>query len=93
MGRRVLLNKTLPTAYGSRFLGIYFRDIREHESSLAKEKIDYEVSKRDSMAHAKNIPPNDSKIDALLEGLHREGEVQKLHKKIEELEERLKKLN
>lgn len=38
MGRKLMANKDLPTAYGSRFLAVYFADLREHEKQIQKEK-------------------------------------------------------
>lgn len=43
MGTKILENKELPTAYGSRFLGIYFKDIREHEEEIKEEEMQRNV--------------------------------------------------
>jgi hypothetical protein len=65
MGKRILKNKDLPTAYGSRFLGIYFSDIREHEREIAEHKIDYEISKKSALEQQKGISPNDDLLSKL----------------------------
>ncbi|HSX38122.1 MAG TPA: hypothetical protein VLE95_04745 [Chlamydiales bacterium] len=46
LGVKLLKNKNLPVAYGSRFLGIYFREIREYEQTVMQEKIDYELAQK-----------------------------------------------
>ncbi len=46
LGVKLLKNKNLPVAYGSRFLGIYFSEIREYERAVMKEKIDYELAQK-----------------------------------------------
>lgn len=50
MGNKLLTNKAVPPAYGSRFIGIYFRDVHGHEKEIKdedveskKQLIDYEV--------------------------------------------------
>jgi len=64
MLKRTMKNKNLPTAYGSRFLGLYSKQIREAEFELIKEKIDYEYEKKFEMEKALqiNLPPNDNHI-------------------------------
>ena len=34
IGRRMLVNKNIPTEYGKRFLGMYFKEIVEHEHEI-----------------------------------------------------------
>lgn len=46
MGKRILKNTKMPTAYGSRFLGIYFKEVSEHEREIVEHKIDYEIKKK-----------------------------------------------
>jgi len=47
IGRRLLKDTELSTAYGSRFLGVYFKEVREHEKEITEHKIDYEIIKKD----------------------------------------------
>lgn len=53
MGKRILKNKKLAQSYGNRFLGIYFKEIREMEWENKKREIDYETDKR----NAQNVDP------------------------------------
>ncbi len=46
MGNRLLKNTKLPPVYGSRFLGIYFKDVREHEKQQIRDKVDYELERK-----------------------------------------------
>jgi len=46
MGKRILKNNQMASAYGSRFLGIYFREVREHEREIVEHKVDYEIKKK-----------------------------------------------
>ncbi len=85
MGCKLLKNKNLPTPYGSRFLGIYFREVRSYEIKLSQEKIDYELTKRLSIEQIKGIPPNDSMLRELIESIRNGPEVKHLHEQIKEL--------
>jgi hypothetical protein len=46
MGKKLLKNKRLSPTYGSRFLGIYFKEVAEYEFEQSKKKIDYEAEKK-----------------------------------------------
>lgn len=46
MGVKILKNKELSTAYGSRFLSMYHKDLREHEREISREKVSDEVEAR-----------------------------------------------
>jgi len=46
IGKKIMLDAQLPTAYGSRFLGIYFKEVTDHEEEVFKKKIDYEYDKK-----------------------------------------------
>jgi hypothetical protein len=46
IGKRTMKNKNLSTAYGSRFLGIYFKEIRDHEWEQKQKEIDYTIAKK-----------------------------------------------
>jgi hypothetical protein len=67
IGVKILKSKQLPTAYGSRFLGIYFSEIREHEREITEQKIDYELGKKADMN--RTIPSNDVLLANLIEGI------------------------
>lgn len=67
MGVRLLKNKSLPTAYGSRFLGIYFTEVREHDRAVMQEKIDYELVQKMTYDRQR-LDPNIF-IEALRKGL------------------------
>ena len=54
MGNRLLKNQKLSPTYGSRFLGIYFKDVRDHEKELIKEKLDADLKKIDHEYEKKN---------------------------------------
>lgn len=69
IGTNILNHKDLPTAYGSRFLAIYFKDVKDQEWEFTKKKIDYEVEKKFAMEQAKNSPPNDKVLDELVSEL------------------------
>jgi len=42
-------NSTLATAYGSRFLGVYSKDLREHEKKIQAEKAAGEIAKAETL--------------------------------------------
>lgn len=54
---RTLKNQKLPTAYGSRFLGIYSPELREHEKLITQEKIELEVITKQKLFQ--QDPPNE----------------------------------
>ena len=66
MGKRILKNTNLPTAYGSRFLNIYFKEIRDTEREIMKEKVDYEISKKLEMEENRRLSPNDNLLSDLI---------------------------
>lgn len=66
IGKRILLNKDMPTAYGSRFLGIYFNEVREHEMKVVEHKVDYEIKKR---ADLLNSATKEMEILGVLNGI------------------------
>lgn len=86
MGRKLLKNKDLPQAYGSRFIAVYFKEIAEHERSIVEHKVDYELTKKVDIESRKSIPPNDH-ILSLNFGLINENH--KLKEKIQSLESKL----
>lgn len=49
MGVKLLKNKRLSVAYGSRFLGIYFREVKEYELEIVQHKIDYEYKQKSAL--------------------------------------------
>jgi len=66
MGKRIMKNKNLSPTYGSRFLGIYCKEVTEHEFEVAKKKIDYELERKAAMDSQKGMSPNDEKLDELI---------------------------
>ena len=44
MGTKTLTNDRVPSSYGNRFLNIYFKDVREMEREVNKEKVEDEVA-------------------------------------------------
>ena len=44
MGTKTLTNDKIPPSYGNRFLNIYFKDVRETEREVNKEKVEDEVA-------------------------------------------------
>lgn len=56
MGKRIMKNEKLSTAYGSRFLGIYFKEVRDHEKEVVEHKIDYELKKKEAATSTPNDP-------------------------------------
>lgn len=76
MGKKVL-SGPMATAYGSRFVGIYFGEVREHEKQIMQEKIDYELESKEKIERRKGSPPNDDALTELIK------EVKELSKKVE----------
>lgn len=66
MGKKLLKNRKLPPTYGSRFLGVYFKEIAEHELEQAKKKIDYELDKKAELISKSTVSPNDSSLNQLI---------------------------
>lgn len=50
-----LLKSDIPAAYVSRFLGIYFKEVREYERAAVEHKVDYELEKKARMDAAVTI--------------------------------------
>lgn len=69
MGNKILLNKELPTAYGSRYVASYHRDLRLHEKEIAFEKIDHEAEVKAKADIGKQVAPNDDKLERLITSL------------------------
>jgi len=59
VGCLIIRNKDIPTAYGSRFLAIYFKDLREHEREIKREEIEMTAKVKLDAETARSIPPND----------------------------------
>lgn len=68
MGCRILLGAT-ETAYGSRFLAVYFSDLRSHEREKKREEIDYEMEKKAELDKRNAQYPNDSRLDELIKSV------------------------
>jgi hypothetical protein len=66
IGKKLLKNKTLSTSYGNRFLGIYFKEVAEHELEQAKLRIDYEIEKKSELNNKNTLSPNDSNLSQLI---------------------------
>ena len=66
MGTLMMKNTKMPTAYGSRFLNIYFAEVREIERQIAFEKIDHEAEVKAQAEANKGVSPNDKSLDALI---------------------------
>lgn len=73
---RTLKNQKLPTAYGSRFLGIYSKELREHEKEVSKEKIELEVLTKQKLSQLD--PPNEKLLAQEQEILELKALVRKL---------------
>ena len=59
VGCKILRNKDLPTAYGSRFLSVYFQDLRDHEREVKREEIEAAMKAKQDAEVSRSIPPND----------------------------------
>ncbi len=69
MGTLMMKNKDMPTAYGSRFLAIYFEEVRELEKLVKFETIDHEAAVKADAESKKGVPPNDNSLDKLIDAL------------------------
>ena len=69
MGTFMMKNQKMPTAYGSRFLSLYFAEVRQHEKEISLEKIDHEYALKDAIETKKSASPNDAKLDELIQTL------------------------
>ncbi len=88
MGKRILKNTKMPSAYGSRFLGIYFKEVKEHEMETVEHKIDYEIKKKKE-ADLSSSYPSDKINDAQIAWIKAQAAIEELQKKNKELEEKL----
>lgn len=61
MGKKLLKNKKLSPTYGSRFIGIYFKEVKEHEFDEKKKIIDYELDQK--AARQQTISPFQEDLD------------------------------
>lgn len=93
MGNKMIKNKDFPQAYGSRFLGIYFKDVREHEKEISrekldleKEKIDYEYEKKSQTDMRLQTPPSQDIITSDDENIRLKYENIKLLERIKAME-------
>lgn len=89
MGKLTLLNKDLPTAYGSRFLGIYFKEVSDKEREVVEHKVDYEIKKKMEHEASRGSVPNDIGLTNLITGLHSIKETENLKAQIAELTAKL----
>lgn len=64
-----LTNAKLETAYGSRFLGIYSKDLREHEREKVTEKADADMAAKEKYEEKKSRSNNDCKLDDLIKAV------------------------
>lgn len=62
-------NKELSSAYGSRFLGLYSSELRNHEKEIAKEKAKAETEAKIEFEASRNQPPNDKLITDLINAI------------------------
>lgn len=88
MGVRVLTNKKLSESYGNRFVGIYFKEVRDHERSNIEHKVDYEIKKKRE-ADQSNSYPNDRINEAQMAWIKAQSAIEELQKKNKELEEKI----
>jgi len=91
MGKRILKNTKMPSAYGSRFLGIYFREVKEHEMDTVEHKIDYEIKKKKEADSAIGYP-NDATNDVKIAWLKSQVEIEDLKAQNDRLKEKLSAL-
>ena len=65
----MLSNKDIPTAYGTRFLPIYFNEIKKEEREKIEHEVDYAIQKKNQMESGKNDSANARKLDDLFTGI------------------------
>lgn len=85
MGNIVVKNGHVPTAYGSRFLSMYFKDLKEHEKEIKDEEAKALAKARIEVEHTKSIPPNDQIIKKDLEHAREKAELLERIKRLEEI--------
>ena len=69
MESKTLSNKDLPTAYGSRYLGLYSKDLRDHEKQTKFEVIDHEAEVKAEAANKSQTSPNDTTLVDLIKAI------------------------
>lgn len=69
MESKTLCNKDLPTAYGSRYLGLYSKDLRDHEKETKFEVIDHEAEVKAEAANKNQTSPNDCLLSDLIKAV------------------------
>lgn len=62
-------NKTLEVAYGSRFLGVYSKDLRKHEKDIKFEVIDHEAEVKAEASNKNQTSPNDCLLSDLIKAV------------------------
>jgi len=62
-------NTTLSTAYGSRFLGVYSRDLKVHEEEISKRKIEHEQKVKAEALLKTVTSPNDTSLTDLISSI------------------------
>lgn len=85
MGVRVLTNSKLSESYGNRYLGMYHKDMHEHEMQKMERKVDYEVKKKAEVAAPSY--PNDSYIQDKLDLIKAQALIAEQADKLKILEE------
>ena len=69
MESKTMINEKLSTAYGSRYLGLYSKDLREHERELKFEVIDHEAQVKSDAANKNQTSPNDCLLSDLIKAV------------------------
>jgi hypothetical protein len=77
VGCNILESQDLPTAYGSRFLSSYFKDLRDHERKVKQEEIEHAIDYKAKMELSKSTPPNDQMLSLNLDLIKQVRELQK----------------
>lgn len=62
-------NQNLETAYGSRFLGVYSKDLRKHEREVKFEVIDHEAQVKAEANNKNQTSPNDCLLSDLIKAV------------------------
>ena len=75
MGKRIIKSDYIPVAYGSRFLSMYFADLRMHEKDTLHEKIDAEVEAKARLAEKQDVPSRDELLQAQEEIIKLKGQI------------------
>lgn len=64
-----LKNQKLEVAYGSRFLGVYSKDLRKHEKEIKFEVIDHEAQVKAEASNKNQTSPNDCLLSDLIKAV------------------------